>query len=117
MPYALVYSIADKYRVAGLKETAGNNFFYTLQNSYCRGSVSPKVFAQVTRKVFESTPESDSGLRDPILNYAAKHIDQLMSNKRFKAHTDKIEGFWGQLVEISVARKERERCCPICAEK
>lgn len=57
--HAKVYSLADKYFIKGLKETARDKF-----GSCMRDSFAGSTFYDAVEAVFNTTPDTDTGLRD-----------------------------------------------------
>jgi hypothetical protein len=60
--HAKVYSLADKYFVKSLKETARDKF-----ESCMRDSFAGSVFYDAVEAVFTTTPDTDAGLRDLVI--------------------------------------------------
>ena len=73
MANTLVYSIADKYDIEGLKALAKLSF-----EAISFAAWDCEDFPAVVDKVFDTTPESDLGLRDVVSVICAKHIDELL---------------------------------------
>ena len=67
-----VYAIAHKYNIPSLKELAIAKFSPLIQ------SRSPWSIAPIMNAVFETTPSSDTGLRDLIIQICADNIDRFM---------------------------------------
>ncbi|CAD6591090.1 MAG: hypothetical protein ASARMPREDX12_004921 [Alectoria sarmentosa] len=84
--HVLVYSIADKYSIAGLKDLA----MVKMEDSL--GFPGHLVTADGTRELlitielaWTSTPASDKGMREPILKYCKRYLDLLLEMETFKA--------------------------------
>ncbi|KAI9753456.1 MAG: hypothetical protein M4579_005140 [Chaenotheca gracillima] len=69
MNNALVYAFADKYDIIGLKELAKTKFLRSLETNF-----SKLRHLEVVQAVFETTPDSDDGLRDMM----AIHCSELL---------------------------------------
>lgn len=74
-----MYSLADKYDFIDLKEEAMHNF-----DDHLNGKL-PEIKAaeiqavlNVIPAIYGTTPESDRGLRDPILSYAMNHWQAIL---------------------------------------
>jgi hypothetical protein len=72
--HAKMYEIADKYDVDGLEQLAQEK----LRRS-CNSHWDTKHFAPAAHYAFSTTPESDMGLRDIVVDVIADHIDMLNS--------------------------------------
>lgn len=84
--HVLVYGIADKYSIAGLKDLAMEKMEDSL------GFPGHLATADGTRELlvtielaWTSTPASDKGMREPILKYCKKYLDLLLEMEAFKA--------------------------------
>ena len=74
----LVYSIADKYGIDALKALAKKKF-----KSLMEKDTLPTNFSIVARDVFNSTPASDMGLRDLVVDKALDHLNSLTGDSAF----------------------------------
>lgn len=75
MANTLAYSIADKYEVEGLKSLAKAKF----ENLAC-AAWHCEDFPTIVAKVFDTTPDSDLGLRDVVSRICARHIDKVLAS-------------------------------------
>ena len=82
MENTLVYSIADKYDIEGLKVLAKAKF-----EILARVAWSLQDYPAVVAKVFDTTPDTDMGLRDVVGLACADHIDELLASET-----------WGELL-------------------
>lgn len=73
MANTLLYSIADKYDLQGLKSLAKSQF----ENS-ARAAWGCGEFPAIVAKIFDSTPDTDLGLRDVVSHICAEHIDHVL---------------------------------------
>lgn len=73
---ALVYSIADKYEIEDLKALAKVKF-----ETFAFAAWNCKDFPAIVAQVFDTTPESDLGLRDVVSLICAKHIDEILTSE------------------------------------
>ena len=82
MAHTLVYSIADKYDIKGLKVLAKAKFEYLARVAWSCGD-----YLAVVAQVFDTTPDTDMGLRDIVGLECAEHIDELLASEA-----------WGELL-------------------
>ena len=82
MADTLVYSIADKYDIEWLKEIVKAKF-----EGPARRLWSCKDYPAVIAKVFDTTPDTDMGLRDIVGKVCADHIDEILASET-----------WGELL-------------------
>ena len=82
MANTLVYSIADKYDIKSLKVLAKAKF-----ESQAAMAWSCEDYPAVVAKVFDSTPDTDMGLRDVVGLACADHIDEIL-----------VSETWGELL-------------------
>ncbi|KAK8205146.1 hypothetical protein IWZ01DRAFT_559744 [Phyllosticta capitalensis] len=114
---AEIYAIADKYQIHGLECAAIERFRDYLEENTpdnldeCWWHQHVSVIA---KKVYETTPSTNRGLRDIVLSYTWAFFDHLVQSKVFKANTDKIEDFWAEFAQFHADRKARLRRCPDC---
>ena len=82
MADTLVYSIADKYDIDWLKEIAKAKFEVRARKAW-----SCKDYPTVVARVFDTTPDTDMGLRDIVGVACAEHIDEIL-----------VSETWGELL-------------------
>ncbi|KAH7012273.1 uncharacterized protein B0I36DRAFT_256736 [Microdochium trichocladiopsis] len=70
--HTAMYALADKYLVPELKALAVTKFRVA-----ARGSWSARHFLDSTQKVYTSTPETDRGMRDVVVEVFQEHIELL----------------------------------------
>lgn len=89
--HASMYGIADKYGVQGLKSSSVEklegalrriDFDPNIAHSYI--SMVVEQFAAAVQAAWTSTLESDKGVRTPLLQYASKYKDILLTVEAFK---------------------------------
>jgi len=73
---ALMYALADKYGVEDLKDLAQEKFARAAAQDW-----NTAEFAHAVQIVYESTPESDSGLRDVVIETINQHRDLTKDSK------------------------------------
>jgi hypothetical protein len=74
-----VYAIADKYDIQPLKELAKERFCNWAEDNW-----DHENFSDIVRELFESTPNSDRGLRDFVIRIVATHADLLSQKDKFR---------------------------------
>lgn len=77
MANALVYSIADKYDIDRLKAFARSRF----NDGGCCEMWNCENFREVVTTVFDTTPDSDQGLRSDVVESCADHIDKALTSE------------------------------------
>ncbi|KAM0805976.1 hypothetical protein BDR22DRAFT_884382 [Usnea florida] len=78
----LVYSIADKYDTKGLKVLAKAKF-----KDLAHMAWSCQDYPALVAKIFDTTPDTDMGLRDVVGLVCADHIDEIL-----------VSETWGELL-------------------
>ena len=73
-----VYAIADKYGIPLLKELAMDRFCDRVEINWTH-----EDFSDIVREIFQSTPDSDRGLRDIVVRIVATHAEALTQNDDF----------------------------------
>ena len=112
-----VYRMGDKYGIHGLKGMASEKFADTLKR-YAKqpfSSISVPALATVIKSTYESTPDSDKGLRNHVLEFAKRHLKHLLALEEFKMVLAEIPEFSYQLlqqaakVSVEVTPSKRKR--------
>jgi hypothetical protein len=110
-----VYALADKYDIPKLKPLAIEKF-----EKVAKANWNTTDFALSISAIYESTPSSDRGLRDPAVKLAARHSNKLlMENKVFEEMMAEVAEFGKDLAcELSKQLKARpvvkRYICPAC---
>lgn len=107
-----VYSIADKYCILGLKTRAKKKFDKAVKTCWDMDD-----FAHAITEVYSSTPSTDRGLRDTIVEVARKNISTLLQKEDFRSVLEETVGFAAdvaQLMEQSDSSPLEEFLCPNC---
>lgn len=81
MAHALVYSIAVKYDMELLKVLADRKF----RNVDCCTAWKCEDFPEIVDTVFETTPDTDQGLRVAVTHICADHIDEALASEKWNA--------------------------------
>lgn len=99
--HAQMYAIGEKYLIPGLKSLARARFRGEFED---HPSTTPVVMnATVISEVYTTTPETDRGLRDFVLEYALRRIRKLKDNKDFCQEAADIPRFGFELWERTVS--------------
>ena len=112
---ASMYSMGEKYGVYGLKGIASENFAAVLQSAerYVDrnwiSNIDTGALRTVTQRIYDSTPESDKGLRDHVLEYAKLHLKRLLPQEDFKAILAEVPEFSYQLLVQEVGSRVSEK--------
>lgn len=130
----LMYAIADKYDMPGLKRLALLKFT-ALVNASWRTAAFPTAI----KAIYETTPDSDRGLRDVVIKKSAEHSQTLFKAANgFKDMLQEAPGFASDLAErlsetyitdskiakcarcdslCVVKTSLRMGCCPYCSRE
>ena len=100
MANTLVYSIADKYDIKGLKTLAQAKF-----ENLAFAAWECKDFPAIVAEVFDTTPDSDLGLRDIVSQICAVHIDEFLANDTW---SDLLSN--NGAIGLAVFKFARQRC-------
>ena len=100
---ASLYSMGEKYGINGLKSIASEKFAVVLkQREWIMPWNSPNIsigaLGTAIRRIYDTTPESDKGLRDQVLGYAKLHLKGLLTQEDFKVLLAEIPEFSYQLL-------------------
>ncbi len=100
---AHMYNVGDKYGIDGLKGIASEKFATILNQpewhaKWDSSTMGIGALVTVIKYIFDSTPESDRGLRDQILGYAVRHLKSLLALEDFKVVLAKVPEFSYQLL-------------------
>lgn len=74
-----VYAIADKYDILSLKELARQWFCDWAATNWLH-----EDFCDIVQEIFNSTPDSDRGLRDVVIQIVAMHAEDLIQKGEFR---------------------------------
>ena len=112
---ASIYSMGEKYGIYGLKGIASENFAAVLKSAEryvdrkCISNIDTGALRTVTQRVYDSTPESDKGLRTHVLEYAKLHLKRLLPQEDFKAILAEVPEFSYQLLVQEVESRVSEK--------
>ncbi|CAD6591088.1 MAG: hypothetical protein ASARMPREDX12_004920 [Alectoria sarmentosa] len=110
---ASMYGMGDKYGILGLKGIASEKFAATFKlpewhAEWTCSEVSIGSLATAIKCIYDSTPESDKGLRDQILKYAKLHLKRLLTLEDFKAVLAEVSEFSYQLLVQEAEGRQSE---------
>jgi len=97
--HANVYALGEKHGANSVKDTALEKFREAVESQW-----NETVFPDVVMLVYESTPETDRGLRDLVTKRAADHAKELLKSEDniFNAMMGKVADF-GRDLSIKLA--------------
>ena len=101
-----MYRMGDKYGIPDLKDLTSDTFAITLE--WYTEHISARALAALIRLIYDSTPESDPGLRHPVLAYAKQHLKSLLALEDFKTVLAEIPDFSYQLLVQEVESRVGE---------
>ena len=110
---AHMYNMGDKYDIDGLKGIASEKFAINLNRlerdvEWNSSKMRIRCLSRIIRYIFDSTPESDNGLRGQILGYAARHLKSLLTLVDFKVVLACVPDFSYQLLVQEVDSRPLE---------
>ena len=106
-----VYSIADKYDVVALKSQAKEKFEKTAKSCWNMDDFPPAI-----SEVYSSTPATDRGLRDLVVEIVCTHIDALLVRQDFRNVLEETVGFAADVTQ-RIASTFKEYKCPNCTNQ
>jgi hypothetical protein len=95
-----VYAIAERYGIPDLKALAKERFRECSQTNW-----ACVEFPSIIRVVFESTPSSDSGLRDIVPQLVVEHADEFIENADFLSLVEGNGQLWRTQKAVGTYRK------------
>jgi hypothetical protein len=98
-----VYAIAEKYDIPALKTLARERFSKWAKNNW-----SHKDFPILVREVFESTPDTDRGLRDIVSQLCAKHVKSFVQENGGLDVIEDLGELWLRVLRQVLKDKEEE---------
>ncbi|KAM0805987.1 BTB/POZ protein, partial [Usnea florida] len=76
MTNVLVYAVAEKYDIPELKDLAKHKF-----GTLARSKWPQDGFHAVTEAVFSTTPDTDMGLRQIVMDICSEHFEDILRDK------------------------------------
>ena len=77
-----VYALADQYDIGELKDNVAKEFAKVLASKTKEFDMSDVL--EATELLYSTTPQSDRGLRDNLIRFINKHIDDLRQRPDFE---------------------------------
>jgi hypothetical protein len=105
MNNVLVYAIADKYDLSVLKSLAKERVQVLANDTFA--FTKSADFPKIAKTIFDSTPATDKGLRDIIIDLCSSHIEEIMED-RDTAMTETIQDIGALSFGILLRRREAE---------
>lgn len=91
-----MYAVGEIYDIPSLKALAARNFDRDVNHAFPR-------FPAAVRAIYETTPDSDRGLRDRALRVCAAHAAELLANPAFEDVMDQLGVFGKEFARQLVA--------------
>lgn len=91
-----MYAVGEIYDIPSLKALAARNFDRDVDHAFPR-------FPAAVRAIYETTPDSDRGLRDRALRVCAAHAVELLANPAFEDVMDQLGVFGKEFARQLVA--------------
>ncbi|KAK0645277.1 hypothetical protein DIS24_g8033 [Lasiodiplodia hormozganensis] len=91
-----MYAVGEIYDIPSLKALAARNFDRDVDHAFPR-------FPAAVRAIYETTPDSDRGLRDRALRVCAAHAAELLANPAFEDVMDQLGVFGKEFARQLVA--------------
>lgn len=91
----MVYAIADKYDIPGLRQVALE--YFRARAKECN-QWPPDKFRDIVKTVYETTPESDRGLRDALVQMCYKERVYLAQIELYKDTAMEVNAFCWDLL-------------------
>ena len=85
---ASLYSMGEKYGINGLKGIASEKSAVVFKQRewsvpWNSPNISIGALGTAIKRIYDTTPESDKGLRDQVLGYAKLHLKGLLTREDF----------------------------------
>jgi speckle-type POZ protein len=109
--HAQVYGLADKYIIPSLKNCSMSKFGMAISSGWQLDD-----FPSAIVEVYDSTPDTDRGLRDVIVEVATQNVKKLIKNSLFDDALREKPTFAADMVKaLSSEVKHIEKAkCPNC---
>ena len=82
--HAQMYALGDEYDIKDLKEEASWKFQHVMRSKKGQSDELTNVIG-VIHTVYATTPESDRGLRDPVVAFSVNNLEQMQELPEFKS--------------------------------
>jgi speckle-type POZ protein len=114
---AQVYGLADKYIIPTLKGHAREKFRTVIRSGWAMDD-----FPLAVSEAYNSTPETDRGLRGLVVEVADANINKLLENELFRDVLRETPGFAIDIVDSLSSSRQKQRkdhkrySCKSCGE-
>lgn len=106
-----MYALGEKYEIQSLKKAAIRLFDMFLNSRSEEWKPEIEDIEKIISEVFGSTPESNRGLRDPLIAFVAQSWPSLSSTSEFKLKTIEVpELAIGVIDKLAKENGEGEAC-------
>lgn len=111
---ASLYGMGEKYGIQGLKGIVSEKFAAILQRPVYVidgekvSMTDTKALGKAIKCIYDTTPESDKGLRDQVLRCVKRRLKLLLSMEEFKAVLAEVPDFSYQLLVQEAASRHVE---------
>ncbi len=93
--HAQVYAMAEMYGIQSLKTYSKEKFETTIATGW-----NLEAFPSSITEVFSTTPETDRGLRDPVIKVCCENSKALVADDGFKVILREAPGFAAEFAEV-----------------
>jgi hypothetical protein len=109
--HAQVYGLADQYAIPSLKDCSKRKFQTAIS-----GGWQLEDFPLAIVEAYDSTPETDGGLRDAIVEVVTNNIKELVKSNSFQDALREKPAFAADIVNAlsSELKNVKKTKCPSC---
>ena len=100
----LVYAVAEKYDIPDLKDLAKGKF-----QSLARSKWPHDDFYALAERVFSTTPDTDMGLRQVVLDICEEHSEDILRNEGSRASFLEIPAIGAVVLRAAVGKFDQDR--------
>lgn len=104
MNNVLVYAIAEKYGIPELKDLAKRKFQTLASSKWPHDD-----FHAVTEAIFSTTPDSDMGLRQIVMDICAEHFQDVLKDEESKAAFLDNKDITATVLDATVRKNEQDK--------
>lgn len=99
-----VYTAADKYDIPPLKSCARKKFDKVVDTCWDMDD-----FAHAITLIYSSTPPTDRGLRDIVVDVAHEHLKELLKKDKFFRVLEETPGFAADIIHLMVPEEPSKK--------
>ena len=104
MNNVLVYAIAEKYDIPDLKTLAKGKFQSLARSKWPHGD-----FYALAEAIFSTTPDSDMGLRQIVLDLCEEHFQDVLQNKDSRVGLLEIPAIGAVVLDAAVCKIDQDK--------